>query len=346
MIFGFIISFAVTFLILPIIIRFASKRNIGSYRPEHSIHDSYIPTLGGVGMFAGFFAGLFALFGLSRFIDIHFSYQFLGLTLGSFLILFEGIYDDIKGANYQKKFISQILASIIVIMYGYRIDFIANPFGSDLALGAFSAPLTILWIVGITNAINLIDGLDGLAAGIGAIISMVFAVISYSLGDFSGFVLSVLLLGVTLAFLWYNFNPAKVFMGDVGSQFIGFMIACISINSFFSIPDSPAVFIPIIALGVPILDTVFVFFRRILLGRHPFKGDKSHIHHYLLSLNIGYRKTVFIIYAATLFFGISSYFLIKLSSLYSALILVSVCLMTVFVLFKIGYIGSIFSRDN
>ena len=346
MVFGFIISFAVTFLILPVIIRFATKRNIGSYRPEHSIHDSYVPTLGGVGMFMGFFAGLLALFGLSGFMDIHLSSRFLGLMLGCFLILIEGVYDDIMGANYQKKFVSQILASIVVIMYGYRIEFIANPFGSDLALGVFSVPLTILWIVGITNAINLIDGLDGLAAGIGAIISIVFAVITYSLGDFSGFVLSVLLLGVTLAFLWYNFNPAKVFMGDVGSQFVGFVIACISINSFFSIPDSPAVFIPIIALGVPILDTVLVFFRRIFLGRHPFKGDRSHIHHYLLSLNIGYRKTVFIIYAATLFLGISSYLLIKLSSLYAAPILVSVFLMTFYALYKIGYIGSIFSREN
>jgi len=346
MIFGFIISFAVTFLLVPIIIRFATKRKIGLYRPEHSIHNSYVPTLGGVGMFFGFFAGLFILFVLSGFIGIHFSNQFWGLTFGSCIILMEGIYDDIKGATYHKKFASQIAASLIVIMYGFRIDFIANPFGDDLSLGIFAIPFTILWITGITNAINLIDGLDGLAAGIVSIISMTFIVITYTMGDFSGLILSVLLLGTTLAFLWYNFNPAKVFMGDVGSQFIGFVIACISINSFFSIPDSHAVFIPIIALGVPIMDTFSVFIRRICLGKHPFKGDRSHIHHYLLSLNIGYKKTVFIIYAVTLLLGITSFLFTVLSTAYIASALVFGFLTLAFVLYKIGYVGYIFSNED
>ena len=346
MIFGFSISFIITFLIMPIIIRFASKRRVGDWYQSHSIHNSYIPTLGGVGMFLGFFIGLFTLFGLSELININVSHKLIGLFLGSCIILIEGVYDDLKGANYHKKFASQILASFIVIIYGYRIDFISNPFGSDLSLGIFTIPLTILWITGITNAVNLIDGLDGLAAGIGAIISMTFVAITYMLGDYSGFILSLLLLSTTLAFLWYNFNPAKVFMGDVGSQFIGFIIACISIDSFYNIPNSPAVFVPIIAIGVPILDTVSVFMKRIYFGRHPFKGDKNHIHHHLLNMNIGYKKTVFIFYAANLFFGISSFLLMVLSPVYIAPIIGIVCIFTVFALYKVGYIKTIFSNKD
>lgn len=346
MVFGFIISFIVTFLLIPIIIRFAEKRNIGMYIPDHSIHESYVPTLGGVGMFLGFFAGLFVLFQISGIIGIHLSSQLLGFASGACIILLEGIYDDIKGANYFKKFVCQIAASVIVILYGYRIDFIANPFGGDLSLGIFAVPITVLWITGITNAFNLIDGLDGLAAGIGSIISVTFIAITYAIGDFTGLIMSVLLLGTTLAFLWYNFNPAKVFMGDVGSQFIGFVFACISINSFFSVPNSPAVFIPLIALGVPIIDTVLVFFRRICLKKHPFKGDKSHIHHYLLGLNLGYKKTVFIIYAVTLLFGITSFLFILLAPVYIAPLLIAGFIILAFLLYKIGYLHSMFSANK
>jgi len=267
----------------------------------------------------------------------------LGIAIGSFLILIEGIYDDIKGANYVKKFGFQITASLVVIYFGYKITFISNPFGDNLYLGIFSIPVTILWITGITNAINLIDGLDGLAAGIGAIVSLTFVVIAYKLGDFSGVLMSALLLGATSAFLWYNFNPAKVFMGDVGSQFIGFILACISIDSFFKVPSSQAVFIPIIALGLPILDTILAFLRRVVIGTHPFRGDKKHIHHYLIHLNVGYKRTVFYIYGATLLLGIVSFLLIVLSPNFIIPILTAVCLFTFITLFKIGYPGFLFS---
>ncbi|NVM04134.1 MAG: undecaprenyl/decaprenyl-phosphate alpha-N-acetylglucosaminyl 1-phosphate transferase, partial [Candidatus Helarchaeota archaeon] len=322
----FLVSFIATFLIMPLIIKLGLRYRIDPLPSEHSIHKGYIPTLGGLGIFFGFLVGLlFAKYSFS-FIDKNFFNHFFGIIIGSLLILIEGIYDDIKGANYWKKFAFQIAASLIVIYFGYRINFISNPFGNDLSLGIFSIPVTILWITGITNAFNLIDGLDGLVAGVGVIVSITFIAIAHKLGDFSAIILSFLLLGTTLAFLRYNFNPAKVFMGDVGSQFIGFIIACISIDSFFRFPNSPAVFIPIIVLGVPIIDTVLSFARRIVAGVHPFRGDKKHIHHYLLNMKIGYKKTVFYIYGASLFLGISAYLLIVLSSYFIAPVLLLVCL--------------------
>ena len=331
---------------MPIIIRVASKFRIGAVTTEHSTHKDYVPTLGGVGIFVGFFVGFFfAKYYFSYFND-NFLNHFMGLVIGSVLILIEGIYDDIKGCNYLKKFGFQVLASLIVIYYGYRIDIISNPFGEDLSLGIFSIPITILWITGITNAINLIDGLDGLAAGVGAIISLTYILIMYKLGNVSGILLSGLLLGSTLAFLWYNFNPAKVFMGDVGSQFVGFIIACISIDCFFQISDSQAVFIPIIALGIPIIDTILSLLRRVMAGIHPFRGDKEHLHHYLLNLNLGYKKTIIFIYGATLFFGIFSYMLVILSSDFIFPILLIVCLFILTVLFKIGYFKQFFSVKN
>jgi len=345
-IYTFIISFAVTFLIMPLIIKAGLRYRIEPLSKEHSIHKNYTPTLGGVGIFIGFFVGLIFTKYYFSIIDDNFFNHFLGIIIGSFLILIEGIYDDIKGANYWKKFGFQIAASLIVIKFGYRINFISNPFGDNLSLGIFSIPVTILWITGITNAINLIDGLDGIVAGIGSIVSLTFIVIAYKLGDFSGVILSFLLLGTTLAFLWYNFNPAKVFMGDVGSQFIGFILACISIDSFFGVPNSQAVFIPIIVLGVPIIDTVLALVRRIVAGVHPFRGDKMHIHHYLLNMKVGYKRTVFYIYGASLFFGISAYLLTILSPYFIAPILFVVYLFILITLFKIGYPGYIFSGKN
>lgn len=345
-IFTFVISFAITFFVVPLIIRVASKYRIGALSTEHSIHKKYVPTLGGIGIFIGFVVGLFFIKDFFPMINENFFNHFLGLVIGSFLILIEGIYDDIKGANYVKKFAFQITASLVVIYFGYNITFISNPFGDNLHLGIFSIPVTILWITGITNAVNLIDGLDGLAAGIGAIVSLIFIVIAYKLGDFTGILVSSLLLGATLAFLRYNFNPAKVFMGDVGSQFIGFILACISIDSFFSLPSSPAVFIPIIALGLPIMDTLLAFFRRIIIGSHPFRGDKKHIHHCLMNMDIGYKKTVFYIYGANLFLGIAAFFLVILSTNFTMPILILVCLFVLLALFKIGYPGFLFSYKN
>jgi len=336
-IFTFIISFAATLFVIPLIIKVAKKFKIGAVTTRHSIHKSFVPTLGGVGIFFGFFVGFFFAKFVFSYVDENFFNHFLGIVIGSFLILIEGIYDDIKGVNYIKKFAFQITASLIVIYYGYKIEVVSNPFGSDLSLGVFSIPLTILWITGITNAINLIDGLDGLAAGIGAIISTTFIIITFKLGDFSGNLLSMLLLATMLAFLLYNFNPAKVFMGDVGSQLIGFIIACISIDSFFQLPSSPTVFIPIIALGIPIIDTILAFLRRIITGVHPFRGDKEHIHHYMLNMNIGYKKTVFYLYGATLFLGISCILLVILSKAFITPILIVVCLFVFVALLKLGY---------
>ncbi len=340
------ISFAVTFLIMPLIIKLGLKYRIGMLPNEHSIHKSYIPTLGGLGIFTGFFIGLFFANHYFSIVNKNFFNHIFGIVIGSFLILAEGMYDDLKGANYWKKFGVQIAASLVVIQFGYKISFISNPFGADLSLGIFSIPITILWIIGITNAINLIDGLDGLAAGIGAIGCISFILIAFKFGDFLGVILSVLLLGSILAFLWYNFNPARVFMGDVGSQFIGFILACISIESFFRIPNSKAVFIPIIVLAVPIVDTFLAFLRRIIAGVHPFRGDKKHIHHYLLNMKIGYKRTVFCIYGVSLFFGISAYILVVLSSSFILPILFMIFLFIIVGLFKIGYPEYIFSGKS
>ena len=213
-----------------------------------------------------------------------------------------GLIDDIVNLKARYKFLFQLAAAFIVYLFGIRISGIKIPFiyTDIINFGWLDLPITLLWIIGITNAINLIDGLDGLAAGISAIsataLLIIFITTSASL---EAIVITAVLVGATLGFLPYNFNPAKTFMGDVGSNYLGFTLATVSILGFAKGYTVLAIIVPIIALGVPIFDTLFAMIRRFLKGQPMLSPDGAHIHHRLLKRGFSQRQAVIFLYTVT-----------------------------------------------
>ena len=263
------------------------------------IHNGSIPRLGGVGMYLAFYLPFLGfLFYQNRISNFLFSdiRQFLGLLICSTIILGLGIYDDIKGANAGKKLIVQTIAAIILYLFGFEIQNITNPFGSPIHLGWLSLPITVFWLVGLSNAFNLIDGIDGLASGVAFFATSSLLAVALFLGNILPSLFTAALAGATLGFLRYNFNPAKIFMGDSGSLFLGFTIAAISIHGSQKAHAVMAILIPIIALGLPIMDTLLAIARRIYRGLPIPTADKEHIHHKLMQYGFSHRRTALALY--------------------------------------------------
>jgi len=268
-------------------------------KDDRKVHNKVITKLGGIAIYISFIITLMLGFLLEY--DLLKSNVFsLGtILLGGTIIFILGVYDDVRGADAVIKFSTQIVAAIILIKAGFLINRVVTPFGI-IFLGYASVPVTILWIIGITNAINLIDGLDGLAAGIVSIVSFgLFAVIIYKQSSLLGAVVSISLAGACLGFLKYNWFPAKIFMGDTGSMFLGFTLAAMAIESSCKSMTTISLLIPIIALGVPIVDTGLAFVRRLSRRRHPFVADNSHIHHWLMRRGFSHFRVVLFLYFLT-----------------------------------------------
>ena len=242
------------------------------------------------------------------------------------LIVLLGLVDDYKNLPARVKFLGQILiAMVLVIGFDVRIDFITDPFGDYLYLESWAAiPATIFWLVGLTNTVNLIDGLDGLAAGISAIASVTIFLVALQNNFFLVAGLTAALAGAATGFLFFNFHPAKIFMGDTGSMFFGFMLAGISAMGSMKSTATITLIVPILALGVPILDTTFAIIRRLLGGQPIFKPDKGHLHHRLLNMGFTQRQAVFLIYVISAVLGLSAIALTEVSSQIAILILVIV----------------------
>jgi UDP-GlcNAc:undecaprenyl-phosphate GlcNAc-1-phosphate transferase len=303
---SFLFAFVISVLLTPIIRKLAFRHNICAYPNHRTVHHRIIPKLGGIAIYLGFLISLLATFYLyyGTLNDI-FSHT-LGLLLGATIILFLGIFDDIWGANCYQKLTIQSIAALVVMYFGYQISSIDLPFGGKFHLGAWGVPLTILWITGISNAINLIDGLDGLAAGISLGVVFTFFLISLMFGDVQTIFSTAILAGVIAGFLIFNFNPAKIFLGDSGSLLIGFILACFSINGTQS-SSAVKILIPVVAMAVPIIDTLLAIVRRLMKRVHPFKADKEHIHHRLLYLGFSQRKAVLLLYMVSALFGIFAF---------------------------------------
>jgi UDP-GlcNAc:undecaprenyl-phosphate GlcNAc-1-phosphate transferase len=221
-----------------------------------------------------------------------------------------GLYDDIKGISPRIKLIGQVVAAIVLVYGGFSLQFITNPFtGGIISLGIFSIPITIIWIVALSNAINLVDGLDGLSAGIAAIASLTLAVVCFSQDNMLAAGLAAILGASALGFLRYNFYPARTFMGDCGSLFLGFVLAALSLLGLSKGATIISIFIPLIIMGIPICDTLFAIIRRLFQHKPIFQADKEHLHHQLLGKGLNHRQTVLIIYAISLFMGICAIFM-------------------------------------
>jgi UDP-GlcNAc:undecaprenyl-phosphate GlcNAc-1-phosphate transferase len=264
------------------------------------VHNGAVPRLGGVGIYLAFylpFLGfLFYQNRISSFLlsDIR---QFLGLLFCSTIILGLGIYDDIKGANARKKIIVQTIAAIILFFFGFEIQRISNPFGDAIHLGWLSLPVTVFWLVGLSNAFNLIDGIDGLASGVAFFATSTLLAVALFLSNILPSLFTAALAGATLGFLRYNFNPAKIFMGDSGSLFLGFTIAAISIHGSEKAHAAVAILVPIVALGLPIMDTLLAIARRVHRGLPIPTADREHIHHRLITYGFSHRRTALVLYS-------------------------------------------------
>ena len=263
---------------------------------EHRhIHKKITPKLGAVGIFLSFLFG-YMLFGEQ-------SVRMNSILIGSFIIILASIVDDIKEIRAIYKFIVHILAASVIVFYGGILLNNITAFGYSIDFGILAYLITILFIVACTNIINLIDGLDGLSGGICSIFYITTAIIGFCQGRFGSLVmiLTLIMLGSTLGFLLHNFHPAKIFAGD-GTTFEGFIIAVITLLEFKG-PALISFFVPVLILGIPILDTLFAIIRRLLKGQPPFQADKQHLHHQLLGMNFSQTVTVLIIYGINILFA-------------------------------------------
>lgn len=298
------ISFIIVFLITPSIRYLALKFYVIDKVNKRKIHKKVVTKLGGLAIYLGFIGSLFTIVIFDpNFFTGNFT-LLMSLLIGSTLILILGIYDDFQGSGPILKFIVQLIISSLIIKSGFLLKSIFIGGLIRIELGAFSIPLTLLWLVGIINAVNLIDGLDGLASGISGIILFFTFIFGLILKDNFIIYVSLALTGACLAFLKYNFYPAKIFMGDTGSLFLGLTIASLAIYQPFAHPGNPY-FIPIlILLFLPILDTTCAIGRRILRKKSIFSGDSSHIHHYLMKIGFNQAQTVARFYLMTFVLGI------------------------------------------
>jgi UDP-GlcNAc:undecaprenyl-phosphate GlcNAc-1-phosphate transferase len=260
-------------------------------------HKGVIPRLGGIGIFLAFLIPFG--FSLTRGEWDAFHDKMIGVLLGSAVIFLTGLYDDIRGARVRTKLFFEILAAVIIYAWGIRITVVSNPFGAPIDLGWFGLPATVLWIIVITNAVNLIDGLDGLAAG--TVIFVSATLFSLAGADMHVQLTLIILAGSLIGFLRYNFPPASIFMGDCGSLFLGFFLGSISILSAHKATAIATLMIPIFAFSLPLMDMFYAVIRRYYRGVPLGEADREHIHHKLLERGLSKRKVLLVLYAANTF---------------------------------------------
>lgn len=324
-----IVALIVAILITPLVKRLAFRIGAVDAPNYRKVHSRIMPRLGGLAIFIAFIVGLAILRpvptvppGVNPFLIP------LAIVLGASVIVLTGILDDMYEISAKAKMVGQLVAGcIIVFLGGIQIELINLPFGGTLDFGFLSIPFTILWIVGITNAINLIDGLDGLAAGVSTIALITLACMALIMGNIFVVATAAILACSTLGFLFYNFHPAKIFMGDTGALFLGFMIAVLSLLGFKGFTIFSFI-IPVIMLGVPISDTFFAIVRRIRNKQKWSDPDKSHLHHRLIDIGFSHRQAVLIIYGIATLFGIAA-IIFSMAKLWGAILIVTVILVAI-----------------
>lgn len=311
----------ISFLVTPLVKSFAVK--VGAMdvpKDDRRMHTVPIPRLGGLAIFIAF------ILAVLLFADI--DSQLQGILLGAVIIVVLGVLDDILTLKALPKFIVQIIAAAVAVGHGCVIETISNPnllsSAPYLDLGIWSIPVTIIWIVAITNAVNFIDGLDGLAAGVSAISAGTMLVIAMLVSEADVAIIMAALLGACLGFIPYNLNPAKIFMGDTGATFLGYILATISVQGLFKSYAIISFAVPFLILGVPIFDICFAFLRRIAHGQSPMVADRGHVHHRLIDMGFNQKQAVAITYLITGILGLSAVVLTTSGEI-KAMILIAAC---------------------
>lgn len=304
-----VLGFLFTLILIPIVKRIAVACGALDKPNARKVHQVPIPLWGGLGVSIGYFLSLGAVIWLSSSfraaLTDNMISQLIGMTIGGVLIVIVGMIDDRFGMPAKVKLALQLIIGAVMYYFGIRIDYIAVPFYGVCFLSAWqSIAVTLFWIAGITNALNLIDGLDGLLAGVSFTVAAVFFVVSILKGQFVIALVMACLLGCSLGFLRYNFNPAQIFMGDTGSLFFGLMFAGWSIIGLLKSTATFAFVLPLFLMAVPIFDTAFAIVRRLIAHKPIFQADKGHLHHRLLALGLSQRQVVLVIYAINTLFGL------------------------------------------
>ncbi|MCI7126133.1 MAG: undecaprenyl/decaprenyl-phosphate alpha-N-acetylglucosaminyl 1-phosphate transferase [Agathobaculum sp.] len=301
---AFIAAGVLAYLFTPHVKRFAQK--IGAIdvpKDNRRMHREPIPRLGGLAIFGGFLCAILIFGKLDQ--------QMLCVLLGAIIIVVLGMFDDVMALSAKLKFVVQIVAAAIPVCVGglqIRLFTNLNPFSVEpyFHLGIFAIPVTILWIVGITNAVNLIDGLDGLAVGVSSIAAITMLAVALLTGEMLIAVTMGALAGACIGFMPYNLNPAKIFMGDTGSTFLGYMLATISIMGLFKFYAVISFAVPFLILGLPIFDTTNAIIRRVAAGRSPMSPDRGHVHHKLIDMGFNQKQAVAILYAISATLGLTA----------------------------------------
>ncbi len=324
MIFTFVISFIFTFATTPLVRRFAYR--IGAVdipKDKRRVHKRPTPRIGGLAIIFGFLVAVISF-------NDSWSRELISILIGVGILGILGVIDDCKELDAKLKFVVQIIAALVVVLFGdIRISVMSNPnvFSENPYIifpQWLSVTVTVLWIVFMTNAVNFIDGLDGLAAGVSAIMSMSLVFIAITYHEYEIALLGLALMGGCFGFLPFNFNPAKIFMGDTGSMFLGYMLSVLSVQGMFKSYAVISFAVPIIMLGLPLFDALFAMARRLLTGKNPMSADRGHLHHRLYDMGFSQKQTVFILYAISGVLGITSILLAEQRFLRAMLLLICV----------------------
>lgn len=291
-------AFVIAYFSTPLVIRLAYRLGAIDQPDKRKVHHTAMPRMGGLAIFLAFM--------LCVLLGVKVSGPYVGIVIGAAIIFIIGILDDIYQLSARVKLAGQIVATAVAVYFGVVINFVSNPFDGMMQLGYLAIPLTFLWIVGITNAINLIDGLDGLAAGVAGIAGITMGIVALMQGQMEAALIAFTLVAAIMGFLPYNFHPARTFMGDCGSNFLGFVLACLAVTGVAKSTALISLVIPIVILGIPIFDTFFAIFRRIYKKTPIFMPDKDHLHHRLLKMGYSHQTTVLIIYAISSFFALTA----------------------------------------
>lgn len=332
----FLVAVFISLMMTPLVRKFAFR--IGAIdipKDERRIHNKPMPLLGGIAIYASVIIACLLFLPINK--------TLVSILIGGTIILISGIIDDLKGLSPKLKIVFQLLAGLSLILGDVKVDFVTNPFtisNSIIYLKWLSIPITLFWVVGITNTLNLIDGLDGLAAGVAMISALSLTFVAEKFGYTSVIIISSIIAGSCLGFLPFNFNPAKIFMGDTGALFLGFMLASISIEGVMKSVATIAMIVPVLILGVPIFDTTFAIFRRLLNGKSIMSADKGHLHHRLLARGFSQKKTVLILYGISSVFGIFAVLVAKANSQQAVYLSVILFIITVIFAMKFGLFKS------
>lgn len=315
-----VICFFAAILLTPIVKILAFKIGATDKPNYRKVHVKIMPRLGGLAIFLSFMIGILIIKPISPY--------HLPIVIGSIIIILTGILDDVKEISPKLKLAGQIAAAAVVVVMGdLNIEFIKLPFGGQIDFGFLSFPITMIWIIGITNAINLIDGLDGLAGGVSTIALFTIAGMSIVMGNTYVTIIALIVAVSTIGFLFFNFHPAKIFMGDTGALFLGYIIAVLSLLGYKNVTFISLI-IPVIILGVPISDTFFAIIRR-LVNKQPISApDRSHLHHCLMKAGFSHRQTVLLIYAMSAVFGLVA-FIFSQATVWGAMIVILALLIAI-----------------